>query len=99
MKTCIFENSEESFAIFIRISESLFGDSAKVDALGKIGKGVKCTVSGCGKDAVRSISTTKARSAGLKVEGKRSYLCEEHYKEYKKGIKKERKIEKMRFGV
>lgn len=67
--------------------------------MGKISKGVKCTVSGCERDAIRSISTQKAKSAGLKVEGKRSYLCEEHYREYKKGSKKERRIEKLRFGV
>jgi len=76
-----------------------FDDSAKGDTLGKIGKGVKCTVSGCKGNAVRSISTQNAKSAGLKVDGKKAYLCEEHYREYKKGIRKERKIEKLRFGI
>lgn len=67
--------------------------------MGKIGKGIKCAVVGCGNDAVRSISTAKAKSAGLNVAGKQAYLCEEHYKEYKKGSKKERQLERWRHGV
>jgi len=67
--------------------------------LGKVGKGVKCSVSGCGKDAARSISAEKVRMAGLSVSSseKRAYLCENHYKEFKKRTKKERKIEQWRF--
>ena len=67
--------------------------------MGRIGKGTKCSVAGCEEDAVRSVSVAKAKSAGLNVEGRRSYLCKEHYKEYKKGSKKERQIEKWRHGV
>ena len=67
--------------------------------MGRIGKGTKCSVAGCDEDAVRSVSVAKAKSAGLNVEGRRSYLCKEHYKEYKKGSKKERQIEKWRHGV
>jgi hypothetical protein len=70
-----------------------------VTALGKIGKGTKCSVAGCDEDAVRSVSTPKAKAAGLDVEGRRAYLCREHYKEYKKGSKKDRRIEKWRHGV
>ena len=67
--------------------------------MGKVGKGVKCSVSGCGKDAARSISAEKVRMAGLSVSSseKRAYLCENHYKEFKKRTKKERKIEQWRF--
>jgi len=67
--------------------------------LGKVGKGVKCSVSGCGKDAARSLSAEKVRMAGLSVGSseKRAYLCENHYKEFKKRTKKERKIEQWRF--
>lgn len=64
--------------------------------MGRIEKGAKCTVEGCGRDAVRSISTPKARAAGLKVGGRRAYLCEEHYKEYKRGSRKEKLVEKWR---
>lgn len=67
--------------------------------MGRIAKGARCTVAGCGKDAVRSISTPKAKSAGLDVEGRHTYLCEEHYKDYKKGSRKERQLEKWRHGV
>jgi len=67
--------------------------------LGKVGKGVKCSVSGCGKEAARSISAEKVRMAGLSLGSgeRRAYLCENHYKEYKKRTKKERKIEQWRY--
>jgi hypothetical protein len=68
--------------------------------LGRIDKGIKCSVSGCGQDAVRSLSTEKVRSAGLNVGSsqRRSYLCKEHYKEYKKKTKKDKQLEKWRYG-
>lgn len=66
--------------------------------MGRISKGVKCTVTGCGKDAVRSIATDKASAAGLDVgHAKRAYLCKEHYKQFKKGSKKDRMLEKWRY--
>jgi hypothetical protein len=65
--------------------------------LGRITKGVKCSVKNCDKDAVRSISREKVNAAGLKVdETKRSYLCKDHYKEYKKATKKDKLLEKWR---
>ena len=68
--------------------------------MGRIDKGVKCSVTGCSKEATRSISATKVKSAGLKVGGseKRAYLCKEHYKEYKKKTKKDKQLEKWRFN-
>lgn len=66
--------------------------------MGRVEKGVKCSVSGCGAEAVRSISADKVKSAGLKVGAeKRAYLCKEHYKEFKKKTKKDKRLEKMRF--
>jgi hypothetical protein len=67
--------------------------------LGRVNKGVKCSISGCGGEAVRSLSGEKVRSAGLKVGGvqRRAYLCKEHYKEYKKKTKKEKMLEKWRY--
>jgi len=66
--------------------------------LGRIAKGVKCSVVGCDKEAVRSLSREKVSSAGLKVEGtRRSYLCKGHYKEYKKETKKDKMLEKWRY--
>jgi thymidine kinase len=69
--------------------------------LGRIDKGVKCSVSGCGREATRSISTDKVKSAGLKVGSseKRAYLCREHYKEFKKKTKKDKKLDKWRYNV
>jgi hypothetical protein len=68
--------------------------------LGRIDKGVKCSVSSCSQDAVRSLSAEKVKKAGLKVTGeKRAYLCKEHYKEYKKKTKKDKQLEKWRYGA
>lgn len=65
--------------------------------MGRIDKGVKCSVSGCEKDAVRSISAGKVTAAGLKTDAeRRAYLCKEHYKEFKKATKKDRTLEKWR---
>jgi hypothetical protein len=66
--------------------------------LGRVAKGVKCSVVGCDKEAVRSLSKEKVSAAGLKVsEARRSYLCKDHYKEFKKGTKKEKMLEKWRY--
>ena len=67
--------------------------------MGRIKKGTTCSVNPCDAEAVRSVNGPKAKGAGLDVEGKRVYLCKEHYKEYKKGSKKDRQIEKWRHGV
>jgi len=65
--------------------------------MGRVKRGVECSVKGCSKPAVRSISVERAKSAGLDVEGHRAYLCEEHYKEFKRRRRKERLVEKWRF--
>jgi hypothetical protein len=66
--------------------------------LGRVDKGVKCSVAGCGGEAVRSLSAEKVKSAGLNVGSseRRAYLCKEHYKEYKKRTKKDKMLEKWR---
>jgi thymidine kinase len=68
--------------------------------VGRIDKGVKCSVSGCGREAARSISVEKARAAGLNVGSgeKRAYICKEHYKEFKKKTKKDKTLDKWRYG-
>ena len=66
--------------------------------MGRVAKGVKCSVVGCDKEAVRSLSTEKVSAAGLKVgTARRAYLCKGHYKEYKKETKKEKMLEKWRY--
>ncbi|HVO36710.1 MAG TPA: hypothetical protein VMT01_00885 [Candidatus Acidoferrum sp.] len=69
--------------------------------MGRIEKGVKCSITGCGKEPVRSLSADKVRHAGLKVgtSEKRAYLCKEHYKEFKRLTKKDKKLEKWRFNA
>ena len=65
--------------------------------MGRVSKGVLCSVDGCGKEAIRSLSAAKVEEAGLKIKGtRRAYLCREHYKEYKKAIKREKTLEKWR---
>ncbi|HSQ48829.1 MAG TPA: hypothetical protein VLL96_04000 [Candidatus Deferrimicrobiaceae bacterium] len=65
--------------------------------MGRIDKGAKCSV--CGMEAIRSISSDKVKAAGLKVgDDKRAYLCKEHYKEYKKKTKKDKTLDKWRYG-
>ena len=68
--------------------------------MGRIDKGVKCSVSGCGREAARSISAEKAQAAGLNVGSgeKRAYICKEHYKEFKKRTKKDKTLDKWRYG-
>jgi len=69
--------------------------------MGKVRKGVQCSVKECNKQAVRSISYVDFSNAKLPFEvesvGNRVYLCKEHYKEYKKATKRERKLEKWRW--
>ena len=65
--------------------------------MGKVGKGVKCSVSGCSEDAIRSVSGEDVTRAGLKTATPgRSYLCKNHYKEMKKKTKKDRQVERWR---
>lgn len=56
--------------------------------MGKVSKGVSCSVEGCTNNAIRSIDAAKVRKVGLEVSAsKRAYLCNEHYKLWKKEIK------------
>ncbi|MEM2864247.1 MAG: hypothetical protein QW569_02325 [Candidatus Bathyarchaeia archaeon] len=67
--------------------------------MGKVAKGVKCTVAECGREAVRSIALDKLGM--FKLEPSRSgraYLCAYHYKEYKRKTRKERTIERWRYS-
>jgi hypothetical protein len=67
--------------------------------LGKVGKGVKCSVVGCAEDAVRSVSPDDISRAGLRISTSgRGYLCKSHYKEMKKKTKKDKQVERWRFG-
>jgi len=66
--------------------------------LGKVSKGVKCSVEGCEEPAVRSISAQKVSHVlRISISRGRAYLCEKHYKEYKKLTREERRIERWRY--
>jgi len=67
--------------------------------MGKVAKGVKCSVEGCGENATKSISRAKVKGLNFPVTGEtgRVYLCEKHWKEYKKAVKKEKRLEKWRW--
>ncbi|RLI37002.1 hypothetical protein DRO55_02325 [Candidatus Bathyarchaeota archaeon] len=70
--------------------------------MGRVSKGIKCSVIGCDKEAVRSLPIDKVTAAGLKVSGsRRAYLCKEHYKEYRRSpaVKREKMIERWRYRV
>jgi hypothetical protein len=46
------------------------------------------------------LAADKVTAAGLKVgDVRQAYLCKEHYKEFKKGTKKDRTVEKWRHGT
>ena len=43
--------------------------------MGRIEKGEKCTIKGCGNPAIRSLAAEKVTKAGLQIEGsRRAYL-------------------------
>jgi hypothetical protein len=67
--------------------------------MGIIAKGAKCNVIGCDKDAVRSLTTSKVEGTGLSISGspKKTTLCKDHYKEWKKATKDEREVERARY--
>ena len=67
--------------------------------MGIISKGAKCNVEGCEKEGARSLNTTKVENAGLHVNsvGKKTVLCKDHYKEWKKESKDDRDLERARF--
>lgn len=68
--------------------------------MGRIEKGETCSVSGCKNEAARSITADKCKAAGLNVNTteKRAFICKEHYKEFKKKTKKDKTLDKWRYG-
>ncbi len=68
--------------------------------MGIVSKGAKCNVNGCDKEGARSLNTAKVEAAGLLVSsiGKKSVLCKDHYKEWKKESKDDRDLERARFN-
>jgi hypothetical protein len=56
-----------------------------------------CEVKGCSNKAERSVSVKKMGKAGLEIESKigNAHICKEHYKDYKKATKEDRKLERL----
>ena len=67
--------------------------------MGIVSKGSPCNVEGCDAPAVRSLNTKKIQDAGFRLNssGKKSGLCKEHYKEWKKATKEDRSLERARY--
>jgi len=55
-----------------------------------------CDVTGCSKEAERSISLKQVKATKLSIKPectRAAHLCKDHYREYKKETKKDRKLE------
>ena len=71
----------------------------ELNLMGRIAKGTKCSIDGCDKLAVRSLSTERVIKTGLKVgETRKTYLCRDHYKEFKRNsiVKNQKRMDKWR---
>lgn len=70
--------------------------------MGRVDKGIHCSVEACENEALRSISSNKAHMApGMDMDssvGKRIFLCKQHYKDWKKATKEDRDNERARWG-
>jgi len=66
--------------------------------MGKIEKGQNCSAINCSEKAIRSLSSEEVKSIDIDVkEGRKAYLCEKHYKDYKKRCKDKKRIDKWRW--
>ena len=67
--------------------------------MGRVDKGVPCDSQGCSNKAERSLSRGELSGSGLNVggEGRRVYLCRDHYKTWKKATKKSKSLERSRW--
>lgn len=57
-----------------------------------------CDITGCGAEGVRSIPGKKVEKADMNLSSspdKNAHLCREHYKEYKKRTRSERKLDRL----
>ena len=67
--------------------------------MGKISKGVDCSVSNCTNSAVRSMSSKNVDSSEFSIssDSNKVYFCTEHYKSWKKSTKELSKSERARY--
>jgi hypothetical protein len=57
----------------------------------------ECEVTGCTQSAIRSVSSKKVSKSGLKIPSERGnvHLCKDHYREFKKSTKEDRKLQRI----
>ena len=57
----------------------------------------QCDVKDCSEQAVRSVSAKKVSKSGLEIPSERgnTHLCKDHYREFKKSTKEERKLKRV----
>ena len=68
--------------------------------MGRVNKGINCSVQGCSEQAEKSMSESKGRMAidlDFASTSKRIYLCKNNYKEWKKATKEDRETERARW--
>ena len=73
--------------------------------MGRIKKGISCSIKGCEEKSNRSFSIEKVQNAlskaGLEIDpgsGRRVVLCQLHYRKIKKYLKQDTQVERMRFA-
>jgi len=67
--------------------------------VGRVSKGVNCSVVGCSAKAEISLPADRvSRYLNVSKESRRAYLCKPHYKEFKRASKKEREMERARYS-
>ncbi|MGA7369167.1 MAG: hypothetical protein WBX01_08555 [Nitrososphaeraceae archaeon] len=79
----------------------LYHHSSFYISMGRVDKGIACSVQGCDQIGLRSMSGSKAAMAiDLMVDSssKRIYLCRQHYKDWKKATKEDRENERARWA-
>ncbi len=77
-----------------------------VKEMGKVKQGTSCSVEGCDEKATRSFAAEKVKDAmqptGVNLKdtrARRGYLCQKHYKVFKKQTKQDKKVDKWRYGT
>ena len=67
--------------------------------MGKISKGVECSLNDCSSSAIRSINSKNVDSNQFPTssDSNKVYFCTEHYKSWKKSTKELRKSERARY--
>jgi len=68
-------------------------------AVGEDGSRI-CDVSGCSKEAERSVSGKKLNDSSLVLDNGNArsvHLCKDHYRTFRKETKKERKLESLSY--